>query len=218
MFRCAKSGILVDVGGTRGDWILRSRTRRNGPGQAGVESYCEASLPTYQRTDYVQVEFPDETTGIGAWMWASRALRRQVASGFSERSTTSRSTGVRSDSGRSLQRATTKSARSHGPQQHRSRALLRWRANFSGGSVDALSICPVCLVWNRVRVRAGLRLGNLCASGHAKPILIPGLCARPPTALLLGDAKEFGADTIPSPRRPEFLRGILGSSRSIITF
>ena len=26
-------------------------------------------MPTYQRGDYVKVEFPDETTGIGEWMW-----------------------------------------------------------------------------------------------------------------------------------------------------
>jgi len=26
-------------------------------------------VPTYQRGDYVKVEFPDETTGIGEWMW-----------------------------------------------------------------------------------------------------------------------------------------------------
>lgn len=25
--------------------------------------------PAYQRGDYVKVEFPDETTGIGEWMW-----------------------------------------------------------------------------------------------------------------------------------------------------
>lgn len=24
---------------------------------------------TYERGDYVKVEFPDETTGIGEWMW-----------------------------------------------------------------------------------------------------------------------------------------------------
>ncbi len=26
-------------------------------------------MPTYERGDYVKVEFPDETTGIGEWMW-----------------------------------------------------------------------------------------------------------------------------------------------------
>jgi hypothetical protein len=26
-------------------------------------------IPTYERGDYVKVEFPDETTGIGEWMW-----------------------------------------------------------------------------------------------------------------------------------------------------
>src|SRR5438128_2912184 len=25
--------------------------------------------PVYERGDYVKVEFPDETTGIGEWMW-----------------------------------------------------------------------------------------------------------------------------------------------------
>jgi hypothetical protein len=28
-----------------------------------------AYLPTYNRGDYVKVEFPDEATGIGEWMW-----------------------------------------------------------------------------------------------------------------------------------------------------
>src|SRR5271163_4505602 len=27
------------------------------------------NLPTYERGDYVKVEFPDEATGIGEWMW-----------------------------------------------------------------------------------------------------------------------------------------------------
>ena len=26
-------------------------------------------MPTYQRGDFVKVEFADETTGIGEWMW-----------------------------------------------------------------------------------------------------------------------------------------------------
>lgn len=26
-------------------------------------------MPTYERGDYVKVEFPDETTGISEWMW-----------------------------------------------------------------------------------------------------------------------------------------------------
>ncbi len=26
-------------------------------------------IPLYARGDYVKVEFPDETTGIGEWMW-----------------------------------------------------------------------------------------------------------------------------------------------------
>jgi hypothetical protein len=26
-------------------------------------------MPTYEHGDYVKVEFPDEATGIGEWMW-----------------------------------------------------------------------------------------------------------------------------------------------------
>jgi len=26
-------------------------------------------MPTYERGDYIKVEFPDEATGIGEWMW-----------------------------------------------------------------------------------------------------------------------------------------------------
>ena len=26
-------------------------------------------MPTYQRGDYIKVEFPDETTGVGEWLW-----------------------------------------------------------------------------------------------------------------------------------------------------
>lgn len=26
-------------------------------------------MSTYERGDYVKVEFPDETTGVGEWMW-----------------------------------------------------------------------------------------------------------------------------------------------------
>jgi len=29
----------------------------------------EPTVPTYQPGDYVKVEFPDEATGIGEWMW-----------------------------------------------------------------------------------------------------------------------------------------------------
>lgn len=32
----------------------------------GHQGECQ---PVYQRGDYVKVEFPDETTGIGEWMW-----------------------------------------------------------------------------------------------------------------------------------------------------
>ena len=27
------------------------------------------SMPTYERGDFVKVEFPDENTGIGEWIW-----------------------------------------------------------------------------------------------------------------------------------------------------
>lgn len=26
-------------------------------------------MPTYERGDYIKVEFPDEATGVGEWMW-----------------------------------------------------------------------------------------------------------------------------------------------------
>jgi hypothetical protein len=26
-------------------------------------------MPNYERGDYVKVEFPDEATGVGEWMW-----------------------------------------------------------------------------------------------------------------------------------------------------
>jgi hypothetical protein len=26
-------------------------------------------VPKYEKGDYIKVEFPDETTGIGEWMW-----------------------------------------------------------------------------------------------------------------------------------------------------
>lgn len=26
-------------------------------------------MPTYEKGDYIKVEFPDETTGVGEWMW-----------------------------------------------------------------------------------------------------------------------------------------------------
>jgi len=26
-------------------------------------------MPTYERGDYIKVEFPDEITGVGEWMW-----------------------------------------------------------------------------------------------------------------------------------------------------
>jgi hypothetical protein len=31
-------------------------------------------MPAYEQGDYVKVEFPDEATGIGEWMWV-RVLR-----------------------------------------------------------------------------------------------------------------------------------------------
>lgn len=39
-----------------------------GPCQPISLGHREAT-PTYERGDYVKVEFPDETTGIGEWMW-----------------------------------------------------------------------------------------------------------------------------------------------------
>jgi hypothetical protein len=30
---------------------------------------CGAQMPTYERGDYIKVEFPDEITGVGEWMW-----------------------------------------------------------------------------------------------------------------------------------------------------
>ena len=32
----------------------------------GHQGECQ---PTFERGDYIKVEFPDETTGIGEWMW-----------------------------------------------------------------------------------------------------------------------------------------------------
>jgi uncharacterized protein YegJ (DUF2314 family) len=32
-------------------------------------TYIIHSMATYERGDYVKVEFPDEATGIGEWMW-----------------------------------------------------------------------------------------------------------------------------------------------------
>lgn len=29
----------------------------------------ENEMPIYERGDYIKVEFPDEATGIGEWMW-----------------------------------------------------------------------------------------------------------------------------------------------------
>ena len=26
-------------------------------------------MPTYEKGDFIKVEFPDETTGVGEWMW-----------------------------------------------------------------------------------------------------------------------------------------------------
>jgi hypothetical protein len=35
-----------------------------------IEANVECLLmPTYERGDYVKVEFPDGTTGVGEWMW-----------------------------------------------------------------------------------------------------------------------------------------------------
>jgi hypothetical protein len=37
--------------------------------RAAVESGLRAHMATYEPGDYVKVEFPDEATGIGEWMW-----------------------------------------------------------------------------------------------------------------------------------------------------
>jgi hypothetical protein len=29
----------------------------------------ERFMPTYEKGDFVKVEFPDESTGVGEWMW-----------------------------------------------------------------------------------------------------------------------------------------------------
>jgi len=33
------------------------------------EDHKMEDMPRYEHGDYVKVEFPDETTGIGEWMW-----------------------------------------------------------------------------------------------------------------------------------------------------
>jgi len=33
------------------------------------DPHGSSPIPTYERGDYVKIEFPDETTGIGEWMW-----------------------------------------------------------------------------------------------------------------------------------------------------
>jgi hypothetical protein len=35
----------------------------------GKMTLTGVKVPTYERGDYVKVEFPDEATGIGEWMW-----------------------------------------------------------------------------------------------------------------------------------------------------
>ena len=38
-------------------------------GQSGIDCSLRTTMPTYEQGDYVKVEFPDEVTGIGEWMW-----------------------------------------------------------------------------------------------------------------------------------------------------
>ncbi|MGA8152429.1 MAG: hypothetical protein WB952_15860 [Terriglobales bacterium] len=46
-------------------WLPRGH---QGPCQP-ISQDSGAATPTYERGDYVKVEFPDEATGIGEWMW-----------------------------------------------------------------------------------------------------------------------------------------------------
>ena len=41
----------------------------------------ECGVPKYEAGDYIKVEFPDEATGVGEWMWvrASRPTHLNVA-------------------------------------------------------------------------------------------------------------------------------------------
>lgn len=66
-------------------------------------------MPTYERGDYVKVEFQDETTVIGEWMWvACSPLRRRKTAFDSELWATSWSTitEARSSSGQNWLSAT----------------------------------------------------------------------------------------------------------------
>jgi antirestriction protein ArdC len=38
-------------------------------GQSGIDCSLRTTMPTYEQGDYVKIEFPDEVTGIGEWMW-----------------------------------------------------------------------------------------------------------------------------------------------------
>jgi hypothetical protein len=50
---------------TKDCWLQRGHQGRCQP----VTVEKSHTMPTYERGDYVKVEFPDETTGIGEWMW-----------------------------------------------------------------------------------------------------------------------------------------------------
>jgi hypothetical protein len=45
-------------------------------------------MPTYERGDYVKIEFPDEITGISEWMWVRVNRCDEVSSSCSAFSTT----------------------------------------------------------------------------------------------------------------------------------
>jgi len=46
-----------------------SRTARKRPTAGCPRDHQGNCQPVYERGDYLKVEFPDETTGIGEWMW-----------------------------------------------------------------------------------------------------------------------------------------------------
>jgi hypothetical protein len=54
-WREQNKSLKKDCQKTAGCWLQRDH-----------QGQCQ---PAYERGDYVKVEFPDETTGIGEWMW-----------------------------------------------------------------------------------------------------------------------------------------------------
>ena len=55
-----------DCRSTPNCWLPRGH---QGPCQPLSCNSRNRPTPTYERGDYVKVEFPDETTGVGEWMW-----------------------------------------------------------------------------------------------------------------------------------------------------